>query len=521
MEAVLSFGGVAQDRAKSGGRDMSVRERLPDRFEDGTTEPPVAVMTSIASWRRIFANRQTNDVRGLLHNAARDLFRTRKVSRTVYPDCDAIVNQTIVDALADLADSVGINADDAQLIFSKAQNEKPAEAMNGHPAIDEPPPATSPDEYGIQSEPIAATNALIVMQGDEPRPLAFFDPTEWEGLSVPPRRWLVPHRIPLSNVTMLNGDGSAGKTTIALQLAVATTRGVDWLGSIIDEPGPAIFFTAEEDKDEIHRRLAAIVEHQGIGFRDLARLHPVCMPGADAVFGIPDRFGVIHATPLFESLCAAASKIRPTLIAIESAADVFAGNENDRAQVRQFIALLRRLALTTGAAVLLIAHPSLTGMATGTGTSGSTAWNNSVRSRLYFTGAKKSEDDDESDIRELKVMKSNYGPAGEVVRLRWDRGIFVPEGGPGTLERVAAEAAVDQAYLDCLDAAHGSGRQVGPYTGKAYAPSIFAQMPQAKGYRAKALAGAQERLFNAGRIEVRKVGPPSKALDRIFRKAAP
>jgi hypothetical protein len=34
--------------------------------------------------------------------------------------------------------------------------------------------------------------------------------------------------------------------------------------------------------------------------------------------------------------------------------------------------------------VLLTGHPSLTGINTGTGTSGSTAWNASVRSRLYF-----------------------------------------------------------------------------------------------------------------------------------------
>ncbi len=357
---------------------------------------------------------------------------------------------------------------------------------------------------------------------DENRPqLAFLDPTMWEGQSVPPRRWLVPNRIPMANVTMLNGDGAAGKTTIALQFAVATVRGTDWLGSIVHEPGPVIFFTAEEDGDEIHRRLGAITEYQSIGFRDLSGLHLLCMQGADPVLGAPDRSGVIRSTPIFDKLLLEAKRIRPSLIVIEAAADVFAGNENDRAQVRQFIALLRRLALETGAAVLLIAHPSLTGLASGTGSSGSTAWNNSVRSRLYFTSAKKADDDAEFDARELKVMKSNYGPAGEVVRVRWQRGVFVPEGGPGTLARVAAEAAVDQAYLDCLDATLGSGRQVGPYPGRGYAPAIFAEMPQAKGYRAKALATAQERLFNAGRIEVRKVGPPSKALDRIFRKAAP
>ena len=353
-----------------------------------------------------------------------------------------------------------------------------------------------------------------------PPTLAFLNPTEWAGRTVPPRRWLVPHRIPLANVTMLAGDGAAGKTTIALQLTAATVRGTDWLGSVVDEPGPAIFFTGEEDHDEIHRRLAAIIEHHAIGFGDLAGLHLLCLPGTDAVLGAPDRAGVIRPTALFASLSLAASKIRPSLIAIEAAADVFGGNENDRAQVRQFIALLRGLALATGAAVVLIAHPSLSGLASGTGTSGSTAWNNSVRSRLYFTSTKSSDDEADADARELRVMKSNYGPAGEIVRLRWRGGVFVPAGSTGTLELVAAEAAVDQAYLDCLDAVHGSGRGVSPYPSNAYAPAIFEKMPQAKGHRAKALATAQERLFNSGKIENTKIGPPSKARDRIVRKVA-
>ena len=99
-------------------------------------------------------------------------------------------------------------------------------------------------------------------------------------------------------------------------------------------------------------------------------------------------------------------------------------------------------------------------------------------------------------------MKSNYGPAGEVVRVRWQRGVFVPEGGPGTLARVAAEAAMSIKPTSIASTTLGSGRQVGPYAGRAYAPAIFEKMPQAKGFRAKALAIAQERMFSAGRIEV-------------------
>ena len=103
------------------------------------------------------------------------------------------------------------------------------------------------------------------------------------------------------------------------------------------------------------------------------------------------------------------------LIALDTAADMFGGNENDRSQVRQFIGLLRGLAITANAGVLLASHPSLSGITTDSGLSGSTGWHNSVRSRLYFKAAKAAEGDKANpDLRELEVRKNNYGPSGEV-----------------------------------------------------------------------------------------------------------
>ena len=69
---------------------------------------------------------------------------------------------------------------------------------------------------------------------------------------------------------------------------------------------------------------------------------------------------------------------------LDTLADLHAGQENDRATARQFIGFLRGLALRHELAVVLLAHPSNAGMASGSGLSGSTAWNASVRSRLYL-----------------------------------------------------------------------------------------------------------------------------------------
>jgi AAA domain len=226
----------------------------------------------------------------------------------------------------------------------------------------EAPPPNSLEDYGTVER----------MPDAEPEPkLTFLDAASFEEQSIPERRWLVRNRIPMGNVTLLNGDGAAGKTTITLQLAAAMRLNVgSWLGAGIEEPGPALFFSAEEDPDEVHRRLGAIVAHHGTSFRDLAGLHLHCIPGEDAVLGAAGRNGVVQPTPLYRRLETATCELRPALVAIEASADVFAGNENDRAQVRQFIALLRSLAIKSGAAVLLLAHPSLTGLNSGTGTSG-------------------------------------------------------------------------------------------------------------------------------------------------------
>jgi len=89
---------------------------------------------------------------------------------------------------------------------------------------------------------------------------------------------------------------------------------------------------------------------------------------------------------------------------IDTSADVFGGDEISRSQVRQFVGLLIGIALRNNCAVILLAHPSMSGMASGTGTSGSTGWHNSVRSRMYLEG-----DDKDDDARTLKFKKSNYG----------------------------------------------------------------------------------------------------------------
>jgi RecA-family ATPase len=351
------------------------------------------------------------------------------------------------------------------------------------------------------------------------QPLPFINIAAWHSVAAPEREWVVKDRVPLKNVTLLSGDGGIGKTILSLHLAAATALARDWLRSL-PEPGPALVICCEDDGDELQRRLNRIVEHCGSTFEELSKsMNLISLAGKDAVLAAPNKSGLIAPTSMCEQLARAAYDIQPRLIVIDNSADVFAGNENDRAQVRQFVTLLRGIAINANAGLLLTAHPSLTGINTGTGLSGSTAWNASVRSRLYLTRAKTEKDEEpDPDLRVLQVMKANYGPVGETVTVRWTNGLFLPIGGISNLEKLAAEQKADQTFLTLLDRFNGQGRNTCEKpSAHNYAPVLFAKENEAKeaGIKKSAFEDAMRRLFAANKIRLEPYGAPSKVTARL------
>ena len=143
---------------------------------------------------------------------------------------------------------------------------------------------------------------------------------------------------------------------------------------------------AEDDRDEIHRRLAAVARHYDVNFEYLIKggLHLISLAGDDAVLASATKNGKVQPTLRYQQLREAAGDIKPKMIGIASSANVFAGEENIRPQVQQFIGLLTKIAIVANGSVVLVSHPSLTGINTDTGLSGTTAWHNSVRARAYM-----------------------------------------------------------------------------------------------------------------------------------------
>ena len=236
--------------------------------------------------------------------------------------------------------------------------------------------------------------------------------------------------------------------------------------------------------------------------------------GKDASLGVPDRNGIIRPTMLFEQIKQDAIAVRPKLVIVDTVADVFAGNENIRAQTRQFITLMRGLAIESGAAVILASHPSLGGIANDTGMSGSTAWHNGPRARGYFKAATEAEDD---ELRVLEWRKNNYGPISESIILRWRYGVYVPEPRITSIEMAAAERKAEDLFLTLLNRFNGQDRNVSDKNGTAYAPALFAKEAEAVAAKVQkdSLAAAMRRLFAADKLHMEQYGYASRNTFRI------
>lgn len=344
-------------------------------------------------------------------------------------------------------------------------------------------------------------------------PLVFINPAEWHGKQIPARQWYAEGLIPLRQVTILNGDGGVGKSLLALQIAAAGAMSLDTLEM---EPwaGKTLYIGAEDEAEEFWRRLADIAHAHGKELDELFMFRLLSLADRDALLSVPNKGGNMEHTPLFAKIVDFACEFRPRLIVFDTAADLFGGDEIKRAQVRQFIAMLRTLAIQLDCAVILLAHPSVQGMQSGTGSSGSTAWNNSVRSRLYLT--RPDGKDADSDLRILKTMKSNYGKTGDEIRLRWKDGVFVLDDGKPQAGETMLAAKAERVFCDLLSMLNRQGRNVCHVPGTTYAPAVMAKLKEAEGVTKARLVDAMNRLLSSGEIKIVVDGPASRQRQRLM-----
>lgn len=365
-----------------------------------------------------------------------------------------------------------------------------------------------PEKGGASGASDTGGARVITSTGGADRQSRFYSAASLKDKAVKPREWLVGELVPQKKVTLFSGDGGTGKSLLALQLAVAVSTGRGWIGKAVSE-GSVIYMSAEDDDDELHRRVDDILRAEGCRYDDIAGLTLRSLAGEDALLAVESGV-TLMSTELFKELDRRAVDETPALIVIDTLADVYPANENDRAKVRQFIGILSGLALNRDCAVLLLGHPSLTGLSSGTGSSGSTAWNNSVRSRLYLSRITDAGYEMDPDRRVLTTMKANYGRIGGETHMKWTNGVFIAEQAEQGLDAMAAGAKAQRVFMKLLATFTAQGRQVNHAGGPNYAPKQFAEHPDSEGMTKRAFKAAMEGLLAAEKITIAQEGPASR-----------
>jgi RecA-family ATPase len=326
------------------------------------------------------------------------------------------------------------------------------------------------------------------------------DLAAWANIAPTPKAFFMPHFVPANEVVVVTGDGGTNKSTFALQLATCSAAGKPMLGYDVTS-GPALYVTAEDDDRENHWRLAKMAQAIGTSLQALAgRLGVVSLRGRlNNELAIFDQEGKLHTTQAYALLRSTIRRTGAKLLVLDNVAHLFAGNENDRAEVTAFINLLYQLCRDFDVTLLLIAHRNKAG----DNYSGSTAWLNAVRSQIML----ERHDEHDADARRLSLGKANYARAGETIEFRWHdfaliRNEDLPTSARAELAATLQASAENDHFLRCLAAATEQKRAVSHIKGTNYYATAFARMTEGKGAKPEAFERAFERLMYLRTIEV-------------------
>lgn len=188
-----------------------------------------------------------------------------------------------------------------------------------------------------------------------------------------PRRWLVNQVMPAGVAGMLAAAGGTGKGLLILDLALKVAAGPEHpdridttlpdvaFGGRVAEHGAVVILSAEDDRDELHHRIANIDPHFARRKRAQGKLYIIPLPNAGGVQPlVVKKSGALEPTEFYyalkEQLCAIPDL---KLTVVDPVAPFVHADINADPQTAAYcMGLFASLATETGSTVLLAAHMS-------------------------------------------------------------------------------------------------------------------------------------------------------------------
>lgn len=306
------------------------------------------------------------------------------------------------------------------------------------PGSEDGPPPEAARHKGNGQEPPPGE------QEEPSTPLREVSLSDLQSAALNPPSFILEHLIPCGETTLFGGHGGSGKSieTLSLLAHVACGRVHGPLRVI---QGPVAYFSFEDPEAIVKYRLRRIADHFHLPYDvliDNFRVFDATDCGPLAFEANTNGVRQLLFTALMEEVSAIAADM--LLFAVDNASDAYDADENSRRQVRKFVRRLTKIARATGGACLLLAHLNKAAArfgAEGNSYSGSTAWHNSVRSRIALVDG------------ELRHEKTNHGKLIDPLVMKWtDTGV------PYLLTKdLAAASDNDDEVLECINLANKRG----------------------------------------------------------------
>lgn len=211
---------------------------------------------------------------------------------------------------------------------------------------------SQPDPSILRSAP-----ALNFFGGD-------FSAARFIGRIAPKVDYLVEGVVPQSRPALLAAIGGLGKSFVALDLclkvAAGPTFGVPpkWFGRDVTGHGAALFITAEDDENAIHRRLNSITDDEMLG-RARERLHILPLPNHGGALPLVAKTpaGPQVTTQMHDLIKQASAVPDLRLIVIDPLQAFCLADVNTEPAVAQALwAAVSQLSAQTGATVIILHH---------------------------------------------------------------------------------------------------------------------------------------------------------------------
>ena len=183
---------------------------------------------------------------------------------------------------------------------------------------------------------------------------------------IPKREWLVENFIELGKPGIMASIGGIGKSMLALDLCLKVAHGSgSWLGNQIVNSGSAVYLSAEDDAQELHRRVDSL-DKEGKRFEGLNEVYALPIPSMKErliVLGDNSSSG-LHLTSQAEELITALESIENLKLVVidpvQSFVSASISSSNEAGQM--YASFCANISARLGATTLSIHHMSKAGL---------------------------------------------------------------------------------------------------------------------------------------------------------------